>query len=160
VPAPDTSAQTRQSLGFREQSVRLTVNQLVGRDFALGAGYRATHGDLETESPTATPALNQDVSALLHQVQLFGIVNHPSGFFGKVMAVWSQQSNRDYEPDIPGDEFWQLHAFVGYRTWQRRLEAQVGVLNITDQNYRLNPLTLYHELPRERTLAASCKIHF
>jgi hypothetical protein len=36
----------------------------------------------------------------------------------------------------------------------------VGVLNITDQDYRLNPLTLYNELPRERTFVASLKFFF
>jgi hypothetical protein len=37
---------------------------------------------------------------------------------------------------------------------------RVGLLNITDQDYRLNPLNLYRELPRERTLAASLKFNF
>jgi hypothetical protein len=36
----------------------------------------------------------------------------------------------------------------------------VSVLNIFDQDYRLNPLTLYTELPRERTLAVSLKFYF
>jgi hypothetical protein len=40
------------------------------------------------------------------------------------------------------------------------VEARVGVLNLADQNYRLNPLTLYNELPRERTFVASLKWYF
>ena len=42
----------------------------------------------------------------------------------------------------------------------RRIEARLGVLNLTDHDYRLNPLTLYNDLPRERTIVASLKIYF
>jgi len=36
----------------------------------------------------------------------------------------------------------------------------VGVLNLTDQDYRLNPLNLYPDLPRSRTFAASLQFNF
>jgi hypothetical protein len=36
----------------------------------------------------------------------------------------------------------------------------LGLLNITDQNYNLNPLNLYNELPRSRTLALSLRLNF
>ena len=63
-------------------------------------------------------------------------------------------------PNIPGDDFWQFNAFVGYRFPRRFVEVSVGVLNLTDRDYRLNPLTLYAELPRERTAVVSLKINF
>jgi len=34
------------------------------------------------------------------------------------------------------------------------------LLNITDQDYRLNPLNITPELPRTRTLVASLKFNF
>ena len=37
---------------------------------------------------------------------------------------------------------------------------QVGVLNFTDQNYQLNPLNLYTELPRQRTFAVNFQFNF
>jgi hypothetical protein len=43
---------------------------------------------------------------------------------------------------------------------RRHAEARIGLLNITDQDYKLNPLTLYSELPRERTFYASFKFYF
>jgi hypothetical protein len=104
--------------------------------------------------------LNQDVSATLHQVWLYAIYQHPSGFFAQFDTVWSQQSNRGYTPDIPGDDFWQFNISGGYRFLQRRGEVRVGLLNIADRDYRLNPLTLYNELPRERTLLVSLKLDF
>jgi len=36
----------------------------------------------------------------------------------------------------------------------------VGVLNVGDQDYRLDPLTLYAEQPRERTFFTSLKLSF
>jgi len=36
----------------------------------------------------------------------------------------------------------------------------LGVLNLADRDYHLNPLTLYNDLPRERTLVASLKFYF
>ena len=135
-------------------------------DWAFGARYKLTDADRDggfrgpLRGLSGTAGLNQDVSATLHQLDLFAAYNHRCGFFARFDAVWSQQSNRDYALDIPGDDFWQYHVFAGYRFWQRRAEARVGVLNLTDADYRLNPLTLYRELPRERTFTAGFKFYF
>jgi hypothetical protein len=40
------------------------------------------------------------------------------------------------------------------------MEVRVGVFNLTDQDYQLNPLTLYSELPRERLFAASFRFFY
>jgi hypothetical protein len=53
---------------------------------------------------------------------------------------------------------WQFILFAGYP--QRRAEISVGLLNLTGQDYRLNPLSLYGDLTRERTLAANFKFNF
>jgi hypothetical protein len=165
APVPDSASHTRQTLNFDERSLLFAFNQLLGRDYALGARYRLTDADLDsryTQLAGVIPpaAANQDVSATLHQIWLDAYYHHPIGVFGQFSAVWSQQSNRGYTPDIPGDDFWQLHVQAGWRFWQRRIEARVGLLNLTDQNYRLNPLTLYNELPRERTFMAALKWYF
>jgi len=135
-------------------------------EFALGGRYRLTYADLDgrfTDIPSTVPgvsALNQDESATLHQVHLYGIYNHWSGAFGQASTVWSHQSNHGYAGTRPGDDFWQFNVHVGYRFLRRHGEVGIGLLNITDRDYRLNPLTLYNELPRERTLVASLKFYF
>jgi outer membrane receptor protein involved in Fe transport len=91
---------------------------------------------------------------------LYAQYTHPSGFFGQVESVYYSQSNSGYEPDLPGDSFWQFNAYVGYRFARRHAEVRVGVLNITDQDYNLNPLNLTAELPRERNLAISFRFNF
>ena len=63
-------------------------------------------------------------------------------------------------PAEPGDDFWQFNAFAGYRFLHRKAEVTLGLLNITDQNYNLNPLNLYNELPRSRTLALRLQLSF
>jgi hypothetical protein len=164
--APDTASSARQSLEYTEKSFIASLSQLIANEFAVGVRYKLTEADLDAHfyrlpaNVGGVQNFNQDVSATLHQVNLYGIFNHPCGFFTQFNAVWSQQSNRDYSPDIPGDDFWQFNVSAGYRFLQRRVEAAIGLLNITDQDYRLNPLTLYNELPRERTLVASLKIYF
>ena len=96
----------------------------------------------------------------MQQASIFALFNHHSGFFAQANALWYWQDNRGYSPDIPGDEFWQYNLYVGYRFLQRRVEARIGLLNITDENYRLNPLTIYSELPRSWTLYASLRFSF
>lgn len=166
VPIADSVSSDREEIEFREKSLLVALNQLVGDEWAFGARYKLTDADRDggfrgaLRGFTGTAGLNQDVEATLHQVNLFATYNHRCGFFGRFDAVWSQQSNRDYAADIPGDDFWQYHVFAGYRFWQRRAEARVGVLNLTDQDYSLNPLTLYSEQPRERTFTAGFKFYF
>ena len=86
--------------------------------------------------------------------------NHPCGFFAQGEALWYAQTNKGYTPGEPGDDFWQFNAYVGYRFLRRKAEVTLGLLNFTDQNYSLNPLNLYNELPRSRTLAVRLQLNF
>ena len=166
IPVPDRPSGTRQSVDFEERTAAVTVNQLLGDEWSIGARYRLSFADLETrlvDVSTTTPGaarVNQDESAALQQLILYAIYNHRSGFFAQAQSIWNSQSNQGYTPNLPGDDFWQANAFVGYRFPRRHAELRVGVLNLTDQNYELNPLTLYAELPRERTLTFSLKLNF
>lgn len=163
---PSLASSTRQSLQFDEQTLLFTVNQLLADEWALGARYRISYADLQGRFIDVAPAtlgvgpLNQNNQALLHQLNLYVNYNHRCGFYSSLQTVWSSQANYGYSGAAPGDDFWQVNAFIGYRFLRRHAEAQIGVLNLTDQNYRLNPLNLYSELPRERTVAASLKIYF
>jgi outer membrane receptor for monomeric catechols len=100
------------------------------------------------------------VSALLHQVNLYAVYQHSCGFFAGWRSIWSGQSNDGYAIPLADVSFWQHDIYAGYRFWQRRGEVQIGLLNLTDTDYRLNPLTLYNELPRSRTFQASFRLQF
>jgi Flp pilus assembly protein TadD len=166
-PDVGTAATTREQFKFDEKSFFVSFNQLLGNDWALGAQYRLSHADLDMTFPdvpsSATAsggfAPSQNPAATLQQLQLFANYNHSCGFFSQLQGVWSLQENRNL-PGQPGDHFWQWNAFVGYRFPLRRAEITAGVLNIGNRNYRLNPLTLYSELPRERTAVVNLRFYF
>jgi len=157
-----------ENLNYQEESVLVTVNQLLGRDWSLGARYlynQAVLNDNFPNLPVSPSAItsplipNQRTEGVLQQVSLSAIYNHPCGFFATGEALWEWQSNSGYNPGESAD-FWQFNAFAGYRFLQRRAEVMLGLLNITDQNYNLNPLNLHNELPRSRTIALRLRLNF
>jgi tetratricopeptide (TPR) repeat protein/outer membrane receptor protein involved in Fe transport len=159
----------RENLDYQEKSLLFTANQLLGREWSLGARYRLTQAVLNDNFPDVrvSPSYinnpvnpRQRTEGLLQQLSLSAIYNHPCGFFAQGEALWGAQSNEGYKPAEPGDDFWQFNAFVGYRFPRRKAEVTLGLLNLTDQNYNLNPLNLYNELPRSRTLALRLRLNF
>lgn len=157
----------RNELDYRESSLQFTANQLIGRDWSVGASYRLSHAQLDDDYPGIPDGTilqnfqpHRELQATLQTVGLFAIYNHPSGFFAKADSRWYGQDNSGYSPDQPGDSFWQFDALAGYRFRRRTAELTVGVLNLTDQDYRLNPLNAYAELPRERTLLVRFQLNF
>ena len=53
-----------------------------------------------------------------------------------------------------------IDAFIGYRFPRLHGEISFGVLNLTDQDYHLNPLTVFSELPRERVYVGRLRLSF
>ena len=159
----------REHLEFTENALSLSLNQLVGGTLAFGARYRLSQAQLDSNfrkipnSADVTDPLfrpRQNLDATLHQLGLQAIANAPCGAFVQFQALWNFQQSSGYAADVPEDNFWQLNAFAGYRFPRRRAELTIGVLNLTDKDYQLNPLTLYNELPRERTLVARFSFRF
>ena len=164
---PPTISEATEDLNYRERTFLVAVNQLLGREWSLGAQYRWSQSVLEDNLPGLpfAPALsgfqpNSKEKGSLSQIDLTVIYNHPSGFFAEGKALWNSQYNSGYTPEEPGDEFWQFNAFIGYRSPHRRMQASLGLLNIGNQGYNLNPLNLYNELPYKRTLALSFEFNF
>jgi Tfp pilus assembly protein PilF len=155
-------------LDYQEKSLQLNVNQLLGREWSFGAKYRVSRADLNenfVDVPDGLPVLvnfepRQKLEGNLQQSDLTAFYNHPRGFFAEGEARWFAQGNNGYNPGEPGDAFWQFNAFAGYRSPRRRIEATVGLLNIASQDYNLNPLNLYDELPRRRTMAVRLRLTF
>jgi hypothetical protein len=176
--SPITSSEIRERLDYRERSLILSASQLLGREWSLGAHYRLSEAELKSQFPGAAASAilfdgnnqfefprRRKLEGVLHQASLFAIYNHRSGFFGEAQANWYGQHSQGYvqtglSQDLPSDDFWQFNLFAGYRFAQRRAELRLGLLNIADQDYRLNPLNLTSDLPRERTLLASFRFYF
>ncbi len=155
---------TPEELKYREMDLLVAVHQLLGQDWAAGASYELSNAELGTAYPVVPASVSSAYryrnGATLNQLSLYALFNHPSGFFARAEAQWNGQFNYDYTPALPGDEFWQINLYAGYRFFHRHAQAQVGVLNVTGQDYELNPLNLYADLPRTRTFTASFQFNF
>ena len=87
-------------------------------------------------------------------------------FFARAEALWNRQQNHGLLSELTGlpiergDDFWQFNSYLGYRFRRNLAEISVGLLNMTGRNYNLNPLNLYDELPRDRTLLVRCRLNF
>ena len=162
IEPPATPSSTREHLDYREQSVGATFNQLLGEEWSLGAQYRFTSSRLQDTFPSLDPSLNlnRELRADLHQVNVFALFNHRSGFFGRAELRWYGQNNSGYDQPLPGDEFVQLNLYLGYRFWRQRGEITIGGLNLTGADYRLNPLNVYSELPRTRVFYTRLRLNF
>ena len=164
IDPPIVPSVTPQKLRYEEQDLLFTVNQLVGDEWSFGARYQVSYSNLQTIFPDIPIAVvagaDHREKATLHQVQLFALYNHRSGFFARLEGYWARQSNVGYAPDIPGDDIFQVNAYVGYRFRRNFGDITLGFLNMTDQDYKLNPLNYYNELPRERTLVARVRLNF
>jgi tetratricopeptide (TPR) repeat protein len=178
----------RQKVIYREDSLSGTVNQLLGERWSVGARYKLAISHLRTVIGSVQDAAAEQAragaspadlaafrnladsrqAALLHQISLFALYNHPSGFFARGEANWFNQENDGFRPDAarphndptPGDDFWQLNTYAGWRFFRNQCELSVGLLNLTDADYRLQPLNYYSELPRHRTFFARVKLSF
>jgi hypothetical protein len=170
---PDSSSSSRQTLAFRERNLSAYVGQLLGNHFAVSARYRLSEATLRArfpEIPEATggiAGLEQDNRAVLHQVSLGATFAHPSGVFSQWESAWYRQSNSGYNSAlargngvIADSSFWQHHAAIGYRFPRRHAEVRLGIFNIFDHDYRLNPLNLHPDLWRGRTLTVSLRLNF
>ena len=96
----------------------------------------------------------------LQSLNLVAVCQLPSGFFARAEGNWNRQDNAGYSTDEPGNNFWQCNVMTGWRFYRRHAEVTLGILNLMDKNYRLNPLNLYQEAPRDRTFYTEFKIQF
>ncbi len=165
IQEPDAATSAQENLDFEERSLSAYVSQLLGRSWAMGARYRITEGDLDTRYPglASVPGVGNvqhDASSTLQHAQLCLRYNHERGFFGEWSSDWYHQDNDGQQPATPGDAFWQHSVFIGYRFPRRHAELRFGVLNLTDEDYRLGPLNLHEDLARERTFVTSLRFSF
>jgi hypothetical protein len=159
-----TASSTLESLDYEEPSVTLTLNQLLSEEWSLGARYRFTRSELHRAWPLVDTSVFQPgdpaVRSDLHEALVQVLYNHRKGFFSRAEAEWLSQENAGYDPARPGDSFPQLNLYAGWRLQRQRGDVTLGLLNITDEDYRLNPLTPYLDRPRQRTLYARLRFNF
>ena len=153
-------------LDYEEQSLSLTLNQLIGDQFSVGAGLRVTRSELDTTLPelagAGVPFARLSDEATLTELMFNANWNSPSGWFARLEANWFSQ-DLDDDPARPyrsGDSFWQFNALAGYRFFDNQCEITAGVLNIGDTDYQLSPLNPRQEIVRDRTGVLRIRMNF
>jgi tetratricopeptide (TPR) repeat protein len=155
-------AQVDESLRLNEQTLHLSLHQLIGNDVSLGVLYEVAKDRLN-QKYLVDPQLDLFTGGILHTLTFNALANIRSGFFAEVDATWRLQTSLTDETlsgDLPNESFWQFNVYAGYRSRLRRFECAVGILNLTGQDYRLDPINLYTEPPRKRTLALTTRFNF
>jgi len=155
-----------EQLRYQETSFLASFNQLLGQFWSAGVDYRYTDSQLRwfyptiSSVPAGSPPLNRTQTAHLHQADAFILFNHPSGFYATAEAQWYLQNNSGYTPAEPQSDFVQVNLLTGWRFWHRRANVTFGVLNVGGENYHLNPLNVYNELPRSRVYLGRVTVNF
>jgi hypothetical protein len=170
-PAPNiVTASTRQHLRYDERIAAITVHQIINDSWIARAQYRVARAELEEDYPALAPlAPSPHVThrAELHRVQLALRFLHPSGFFARAEGHWYFQQNLGSaelagvpERELPDESHGQLDLAAGFRLRRQRGEITLGVLNLAADDYRLNPISSYDEMPRERVFYAQLRLRF
>ena len=165
-PTPGTQVLSplSQSQYFQEKDAFASISQLICQDLSVGARYTLTAVDLTADfySPGAGMTYPQHQNSTLNNLTFFGNFYTPCGFFSQIQYNWWSQDNNlnSLGAAEPDDQFWQLNLFGGYRFPRRHVEMAVGVLNLFNHNYNIDPVTYFLEQARNRTFVASLKLSF
>lgn len=166
LPVPDTPGSARQDLRFEELQLSAYAVSTFGEGGSIGLRHRITDSRLESRFPSiprGTPGLSdleQDGAARLHETSLTASFTHSSGFLAQWESLWLHQDVRGDRPGSWGGDTVQHNLWLGYRWPRRGAELRLGLLNLTDADYRLDPLNPWSRLPRERTAAVSLRLNF
>jgi outer membrane receptor protein involved in Fe transport len=152
---------------FQEKDVFASVSQLIGKDVSVGARYALTAADVSVNDYSATSLniVQGHENSTLNEFTLFGNYYLPCGFFSQAQGNWWIQHNADNNftatgaPE-PGNDFWQFNLYAGYRFPRRHIEVAIGLVNMFNQGYNIDPVTYFLEQARTRTLVASLKFSF
>jgi tetratricopeptide (TPR) repeat protein len=163
VPPRISSTTLREHLDFQEDAVALSVSQLLADEWTLGARYEFQRSDLETHTPGLASLTSNGRAGARAELQQLGFsvrYQHASGWFGQAAARWCWQKNLGPSAALANDSFPQVDLYAGYRLPRQWGDLTVGVLNLTDQDYHLNPVNVHPEFPRERVFYVRARFTF
>lgn len=155
-----------EKLNYEESSATISLHQLAGRDWTLGASYRVSRARLKDSYPGIASDVAfdfipvTDMNSTLQTLDLQAVYQNPAGLFSRADVIWMHQDNDGYQPAISGDDFWQINLLAGWRFARRHFEVAVGVMNLGGQNYQLSPLNLHPEFYRDRTFVFQARFNF
>jgi outer membrane receptor protein involved in Fe transport len=155
-----------QSQYFNEQDVFASLSQLISKEVSVGARYSITAVDVTVDdySPATAQLFPQHENSTLNELSMFANYYVPCGFFSQFQANWWAQHNANNQFSVtgpePGANFWQCNLYAGYRFPRRHIELAMGLVNMFNQGYNVDPVAYFLEQARTRTLMASLKFNF
>ncbi|MEO0453102.1 MAG: FecR domain-containing protein [Verrucomicrobiota bacterium] len=160
LPSPLVASEFPLNYEYQEDLLEVDLSKLIGQMFSVGLNYQLSHSQLKFVLPES-PGSNLTQEADLHRLRGGVLFNHPSGFYAGMETIWYWQNSDGYGGTRPSDQFQHLNVILGYRFWENRGDLRVGFLNLTDDDYRLNPLSVYDStLPRERAFSVSMRFEY
>jgi len=102
----------------------------------------------------------RDERSVVHQVSLGARYAHASGFFASWESAWTGQNLHDDASWMDGDSVWRHDLWAGWRFLRRKAEVAVGLLNLTDEDYRVYPLNEFAPSYRDRIVAVTGRFAF
>ncbi|MCL4177207.1 MAG: TonB-dependent receptor [Verrucomicrobia bacterium] len=161
---PAESVQSIEQLRYDESIGRITLNHILAPEWFGELQYQFTRSELERRLPTIPATTNFErttrARADLHEFRAAVAWQGVSGWFARGECWWFGQELEEPGVRSSDEAFPQFNIFAGYRFPRRRGDVTLGVLNLTDEDYRLSPLNYYAELPRERTFYARLRFNF
>jgi outer membrane receptor protein involved in Fe transport len=164
--AGPTEGLLREDVRYQEHALEISAHQLLGDGFSFGARYRLAYADLRRGFPDYPNRGFGDLpdssewKGWLHTIQLQGIYRHHTGVFTRAEGIFLGQDRKQDGVAMASDDLWQVNLIAGYRFPRNQAEVSVGLLNVFDENYRLDPINAYAELPRSRTFYARLILNF
>jgi hypothetical protein len=161
-----------ENAAFRERRLAVAARQLLGQCWSAGIQYTWTESDLssryadfdsdyfEESRQWGLRLADGHGRSHLDRVVFTGAFNHPAGGFARWDSTWTRQENELDAAGYSGDAFWQHDLWLGWRFARRQAELAVGLLNVTDQDYRLYPLNWYVDTYRARTVVLRWRCSF
>lgn len=153
---------TPQKLDYTEHSVLAVLNHQFTTELSAGLRCRFTRSELEARLPNLLPnpgfPNHTSDTAELYQPEAWLQYKLPCGFYTKFIARGLIQDN--HTPALQDEAVPQFDLLFGWRFWRQQAEVTLGLLNLTDQDYKLNPLTPFTDIPRERAFLARLRLSF
>lgn len=149
-----TPDQTPVLFDFRERELVVAAQALVHDNFTVNLRHEYENTRVEqtyTEIPMGVSPLSPRVfEGDSHLTTGTMVYSHQSGLFARTDLIGMILRNRSSSPTLGDEDVFLANLGVGFRTRGRRLEVEVGVLNLFDQSFIVNGLSSSLDLPRER----------
>jgi tetratricopeptide (TPR) repeat protein len=150
------------SARYRERELWASVHCLLGPWLSMATKYRYVDSKLRQnyEENLMQANFGSRHQARLHELRTSASVHHETGGFASIEHRFLIQTSSGYTSINADESSSQLNAYVGWRLKNSRAEFTLGLLNLANQDYRLNPLTPFDDLSRHRTVHARFRFYF